>query len=299
MSFNLMTPTSPSSFINTEVCAFDRNSMLAGGAAANPVCRNVISTYSSLLPSDLDGSTPPPTGSPNYYMNLGTNSLNIWQFHVDFATPSSSTFTGPTNIAVPSFMQACPARKGVCIPQLGTTELLRAWSDRLMYCLAYRNFRDHESIVTAHSVNPPLTNAFSAIRWYEIRSPGSSPTIYQDGTWEPDDISRWMMSIAMDKVGDIAVGYSESSDSQYPAIAYTGRTPTDPPGFETETILSPACPTGQTCNQVYNHGWGSYTSLSVDPVDDCTFWYTNQYYIQQGSKIWNTRIASFKFPSCK
>ena len=298
MSFNLRTSSSPSTFINAEVCAFDRQSMLAGGTAAHPVCFNAGSTYSSLLPSDLDGSTSPPTGSPNYYMNLGANFLNLWQFHVDFGTPSKSTFTGPNNIAVASFMQACPVRK-VCIPQLGTTQLLRAWSDRLMYRLAYRNFGDHESIVTAHAVNP-TTNAYSAIRWYEIRSPGSSPTIYQGGTWQPDDTSRWMMSIAMDKVGDIAVGYSESSGSQYPAIAFTGRTPTDPPGFETpEVIISPACPTGQTCNQVFNPGWGSYTSMSVDPVDDCTFWYTNQYYIQQGSKIWNTRIASFKFPSCQ
>jgi hypothetical protein len=150
-------------------------------------------------------------------------------------------------------------------------------------------------------VTSPQTSAASAVRWYEIRSPGSKPTIYQGSTYQPDNTSRWISSIAQDKDGDIAVGYSESSTTQYPAIAYTGRLSTDPLGtLETpENVISPACPSGQVCDQVYNTGWGSYTSMSVDPVDDCTFWYTNQYYDAQRSKRWNTRIASFKFASCQ
>ena len=304
MSFNLLTETNPHTFINPMVCAFDRNGMIAGTANPVSVCFTPSTKLSTLLPSDLDGATPPPVGSPNYYLNLDTNSVDLWQFHVDFTTPTNSTFTGPTNILVPPFLQACSGRKGVCVPQLGTgtggVGYLSSWSDRLMSRLAYRNFGDHESLLASHTVNP-LSTAYAAIRWYEIRSPGTTPVVYQASTWQPDGTSRWLMSMAMDKVGDIAVGYSESSSTQYPAIAYTGQVPTDPLNTleSPENIISPACPAGQACNQVCNPSWGTYSSMSVDPVDDCTFWYTNQYYIQQGSKIWNTRIASFKFPSCQ
>ena len=160
--------------------------------------------------------------------------------------------------------------------------------------LAYRNFGGYESLVTTHAVTATGTDALSAIRWYEIRTPGTTPTVYQADTWEPDNISRWMGSMAMDQAGDIAVGYSESSPTQYPAIAYTGRLSTDPlDTLESENLIIQG-----TGNQVFNNQWGGYTSLTIDPVDDCTFWYTNQYYAQQGSKIWNTRIASFSFTSC-
>jgi hypothetical protein len=239
-------------------------------------------------------------------MNLDTSGLDVWQFHVDFTTPANSTFTGPTSVGIPPYSQACSGRKGYCIPQspappVGCTpqpncyppSALQAWSDRLMFRLAYRNFGDHESLVATHAVIPQQTNAVSAIRWYEVRSP-ASPSLYQWGLFDPDDTSRWMGSIAMDKVGDIALGYSASSPTQYPAVRYSGRVPSDPAGtLETEISMIEG-----TGNQVFNPNWGGYTSMSVDPVDDCTFWYTNQYYSQQGSKIWSTRIASFKFPTC-
>src|SRR5271169_1223841 len=294
MSFNLESFAPPHSSLGPMACAFDRNGMIAG-SAANPICFTPRTTFINLLPSDLDGSTAPPTGSPNYYMNLDSNALDIWQFHVDFTNPVNSTFTGPTKLVVPAFKPACPGRGGICIPQLGTHQLLVAYGDRLMYRLAYRNFGDHESIVAAHSVEATLSKAFSVIRWYEIRSPGSSPTVFQGGTYQPDDTTRWMMSIAMDKVGDIALGYTVSSSSTYPGLSYTGRLVTDPRGtLETEnSIIVSAGP------QIYNSDWGTYTSMSVDPIDDCTFWYTGQYYKKQASKIWDTRIASFSFPSCQ
>lgn len=306
MSFNLLAAAAPHTFINPLVCAFDRTSMIAGTTAAAPICFQTPNTFSSLLPSDLDGSTVPPTGSPNYYMSLGASALNVWQFHVDFTTPTNSTFNGPTSVTIPPYTQACPGRAGVCIPQSPTPppgctpqpncyspSLLQAWSDRLMYRLAYRNLGTHESIVATHSINPQQTNAHAASRWYEIRSPGS-PTLFQWGEFEPDDTSRWMGNIAMDKVGDIALGYSASSLTQYPAIRYTGRVPTDALGtMETEISIIEGAG-----NQVFNTNWGAYNGLSVDPADDCTFWFTNQYYSQQGSKIWNTRIAAFKFAGC-
>ena len=279
------------------VCALDRNAMLSGASATSVCFHTPDATYIVLLPSDLDGQTAPPTGSPEYYLSLDPNraSLDMWQFHVDFGTPSNSTFTGPTNIPVAPFTPACPSRSGVCIPQLGTTQVLDSLSDRLMYRLAYRNFGSHESLVVAHSVNPP-TSAYAGIRWYEIRSPETTPVVYQQGTYSPNDgTSRWLPSIAMDKVGDIAVGYSVSSSSIYPGIRYTGRVPTD--ALNTlageSTII-----TGTGAQTTGNNRWGDYSALSVDPLNDCAFWYTNEYYVTSGTKNWFTRIASFKFPNC-
>jgi hypothetical protein len=131
-----------------------------------------------------------------------------------------------------------------------------------------------------------------------LRSPGGTPTVYQQGTYAPDAKYRWMGSIAMDQNGDIALGYSISSGSTFPSINYTGRVPTDPLGtMEAEkTIIAGGG------SQLPSHGnlnrWGDYSSMSIDPVDDCTFWYTNQYLPNSGSFNWSTRIASFKFPTC-
>ncbi len=287
MSFNMF--RNGVRFLGGAACALDRSAMLAG-AAATMQCFQLSSSFASLLPSDLDGTTAPATGSPNFLLNFGSNSLNLWKFHVDFATPANSTLTGPTNIPVAAFSPACGG--GACIPQLGTSQLLDSLGDRLMYRLAYRNFGDHESLVVNHSVT---AGSSVGARWYELRSPNATPIVFQQGTFAPDANFRWMGSIAMDHVGNIAVGYSVSGSGINPAIASTGRVPTDPPGtLEAEnTIL------GGTGSQLTNlNRWGDYSSLSVDPVDDCTFWYTTEYLKTDGTFNWSTRIASFKFPSC-
>src|SRR5262249_31904966 len=157
---------------------------------------------------------PPPAGSPNFLVNIGSNSLNLWRFHVDWVTPANTTLTGPINLAVAAFTQACNG--GICIPQVGTNEKLDSLGDRLMYRLPYRNFGDHESLVATHSVGSP-----SGVRWYELRDPAGTPTVFQQGTFAPDASDRWMSSIAMDSAGDIAVGYSVSSSALHPAIRYT------------------------------------------------------------------------------
>lgn len=287
LSIDLLQPVSYD-FVAPLVCALDRNSML-NGAPATAQCFQLSSNYSSLLPSDLDGSTPPPSGSPNYFVNLGTNSLDLWQFHADFSNPSNSSVTGPAKIAVAAFTEAC--KGGVCVPQLGTGQRLDSLGDRLMYRLAYRNFGDHESLVVNHSVAAGST---AGVRWYEIQSPGNNPFVLQQGTYAPDANYRWMGSVAMDKVGDIAVGYSVSSSSMYPSIRYTGRVSTDPLG----TLEGEASIVDGTGSQTNVGRWGDYTALTVDPVDDCTFWYTNQYLATNG-KNWRTRIASFKFTTCQ
>jgi hypothetical protein len=290
ISFNMFS----THFLGARACAFDRSAMLAGSAATQQ-CFQLSSKFGGLLPSDLDGpASPPPAGEPNFFLNFGRNSLNLWKFHVDFVTPTNSTFTGPTNIPVAAFSEACGG--GTCVPQAGTTQKLDTLGDRLMYRLAYRNFTGYESLVVNHSVAVGKGRSGSVgVRWYELRDPNGAPTVFQQGTFAPDSNFRWMGSIAMDKVGDIALGYSVSSSSIFPAIFYTGRVPTDSPGtLEAEvTIISGA---GSQNGRLSR--WGDYSSMSVDPVDDCTFWYTNEYLKSTGSFNWSTQIASFKFPGC-
>jgi hypothetical protein len=277
-------------FAGAKVCAFDRGSMLAG-APATQQCFDTDATHGGLLPSDLDGPTPPPAGSPNYVLEFGTNSLNMWKFHVDWASAANSTFAGPTSIPVAAFTTACNGG-GTCIPQSNTRNKLDSLGDRLMYRLAYRNFGDHESLVVNQSV---AVGSSVGIRWYELRNPGGTPQVYQQSTYAPDSNYRWMGSAAMDASGDLAVGYSISSTSLRPSIRYTGRLASDPLNtLQTESTLF----TGSGSQTGGLHRWGDYSSMSVDPSDDCTFWYTTEYLASNGSFNWHTRIGTFKFPSC-
>ena len=178
------------------------------------------------------------------------------------------------------------------VPQLGTTQTLDTLSDRPMFRLAYRNLSDHESLLLNHSVAAGVS---IGVRWYELRSPNDTPVVFQQGTYSPDSVFRWMGSIAMDRAGNIAVGYSASSSDINPAIRYSGREVDDPPGIlraENSTVEGSG-------SQGSNLGrWGDYSSVTVDPVDDCVFWYTNEYLQVDGRFNWNTRIVSFRFPSC-
>ncbi len=282
-------------FVGAQACALQRDAML-NNLDAGVVCFTQ-SSYASLLPSDLDGSNPPPAGSPNFYVTLGSGALGLFRFHVDWANPSNSSMTGPFNIPVAAFNKACGG--GTCIPQPNTTQQLDSLADRLMYRLAYRNFGDHESLLVSHSVatgGSKKRASGSGVRWYEIRNPNGSPSVFQQGTFAPDSNFRWMPSIAMDKVGDMAVGYSVSSGSVYPSIRYTGRVPSDPLGtLEAENSIIEG--SGSQLSNLSR--WGDYSSMAIDPGDDCTFWYTTEYLQQSGTFNWNTRIASFKFPGCQ
>jgi hypothetical protein len=281
-------------FIGPEACAWSRTDMLAGVSAPRFVCFQLSSAYASLLPSDLDGPAPPPAGSPNFFMAIdpGSGALQLWKFHADFVTKSNSTFTGPTSIpGVAAFTAPCPATQD-CIPQPATTQLLDAIGDRLLHRLAYHNFGDHESIVANHTVLTAGGN--TGVRWYEVRNPNATPTIYQQRTFAPDSDNRWMASIAMDKTGNIGVGYSVSSAVTFPSVRYTGWEVGNPLGIlQAETPLA----TGFGSQTGYNR-WGDYSAMRIDPSDDCTFWYTQEYQATTQSAGWNTRVGSFKFPSC-
>lgn len=200
--------------------------------------------------------------------------------------------------------EAFPGQAAKSIPQLGTTNQLDSLGDRLMYRLAYRHFSDRESLVVTHSVAGSGT---AAPRWYELRTGALSSgatcsavgsgsfCINQQGSYAPDATYRWMGSVAMDKFGDLALGYSASNGAINPAMRFTGRLATDP--------LNQLRPEGTIQNGAGSqtgtlHRWGDYTSMAVDPSDDCTFWYTNQYLKANGSFNWSTRIASLKFAGC-
>jgi len=286
-----------------EPCSLDRDAMLKGKSKAAMICFAAEKGNFSFLPSDLDGATLPPQGEPNHYVELGssTNSLNEYDFHVDFAHPKKSTFTGPQVISVPSYRLTCGPVN--CIPQPPPGELLEAEADRLLFRLAYRNFGDHESMVVVHSVAAGKgSTAISAMRWYELRSTPSGGKFsgYQAGTFQSKSTSLWMGSAAMDKQGNIALGMSASGKTVKPSIWYTGRLASDPLGkMEAPTVAmkGTAIETGD------NQRWGDYSSMSVDPVDDCSFWYSQMYYNKKhggpASGDWSSRVVVFKFDSCK
>jgi hypothetical protein len=280
-------------FLGANVAALDRASMLAGRPATS-ISFNAPTNVASLLASDLDSATQPPAGSPNFVSSLGAaaSTLAVFQLHVDFGTPANSTFTGPTNLATAAFTEACNG--GVCIPQTGTKTQLDSLGDRLNFRAAYRAFSDHQSLLLSHSVT---AGSSTGIRWYEIRISSSNvPSIFQQGTYAPDTKFRWLPSIAMDNVGDIAVGFSVSSSALHPEIHYTGRLSTDPLGTMGQgegTIIDGAGSQTQRLTR-----WGDYSAMNVDPADNCTFWFTSEYIPANGSFNWRTRVGSFKFPGC-
>ena len=279
-------------FVGADLCAYDRAAMLAGAASPVQICFT-ISNDGGFLPSDLDGSTAPPAGAPGYFLNFETlSSLRLYSMAPNFANPGSSTLSAPTDIAAASFSEACGG--GTCIPQPGTSQQLDSLGDRLMYRLAYRDFGDHDALLVNHSVT---AGASVGVRWYELRSNAANGpfSLYQQGTFAPDSTYRWMGSAAMDSAGDIAIGYSVSSSSVPPGLRYTGRVPTDALGtMRTESVMFNG--TGSQTGGLSR--WGDYSALRIDPSDDCTFWYTNEYLPSNGSFNWATFVGSFKFSNC-
>jgi len=165
-----------------------------------------------------------------------------------------------------------------------------------MYRLVYRNFGAHQALLMQQTVD--AGNARSGIRWWEVRNPGPSATLYQESTFAPaDDLHRWMGSMAFDGAGNIALGYSVANTTTYPAIWYTGRLVTDTIGTlpQGEAVLR----AGVGSQTGAAGRWGDYTHLSVDPRDDCTFWYTNEYIVSTGGVNWRTYVGAFRFPSCQ
>jgi hypothetical protein len=280
MSANMFAP-----WAGAKVWALDRDAMLIGDPLT-AITFDLGTSYGSLLPANLEGPLPP-AGAPNYFTSIDyPDTLQLWEFHVDWAVPGNSSLTGPVELTVANYGFISG------IPQPPPGQVLDSLGDRLMMQLQYRNFGDHESLWVNHSV---ASGGVAGVRWYEVRDPDGMPYIYQQGTYQPDDSTyRWMGSLAVDGDGNMAVGYSVSSETLNPGIRYTGRLAGEPLGIlpQGETSLIEGMGVQTSSNR-----WGDYSAMTVDPVDDCTFWYTTEYYNVNGG-TWQTRIGSFRFPSC-
>jgi hypothetical protein len=296
LSFNMF-----GGYRRAAVCSLERDAMLSGDPDARMILFDMPpgSEPWSLLPADFDG-TPPPDGTPNYFAYAMDDAygsgdyISIWAFVSDWENPDNSTFEEVTRLNTEPFNSwFCNGSLGACLPQPPGGPLLEALSDRLMYRLQYRNFGDYQVMVTNHTVNAD-GNGHAGIRWYELRdlNDGNGWFIYQQGTYAPDEHNRWMGSVAMDGRGYMALGFSIVSPTKFPSIRYTGRSPNDPPGqmtfYEEEIMAGSGVQTGSAAR------WGDYSMMSVDPVDDTTFWFTTEYVERTGQVSWQTRIAGFR-----
>ena len=296
--------------------AFDRASMLAGAPATAQFFNSAPSLpgygFQTLSPADHDGTQPPPAGAPGIFMrqnddeaHTGSPSptddyLEIWAFAVDWATPANSTFTALTPITITDFNSwLVNYTTFASIPQPGTSQRIDPIREAILQRLAYRNFGAHEAIVGNFITNEdPATSGSTvdgATRWFELRRTGGDWSLFQEGTYGPGTAAtnHFMGGIAMDGQGNIGLGYSKTDTAVpvYPSIGVTGRLVTDPPGTmaaETDAVLG-------TQSQTGTERYGDYAALGIDPADDCTFWYTNEYIA--GSN-WSTRITSFVFEEC-
>jgi Carboxypeptidase regulatory-like domain/Kelch motif len=294
MSFNMF-DFSGSTFLGPQPFALDRSAMLAGNPATVVSTGMLGPTDDQLMPGDLDGSNQPPAGAPNPFTEIGTSpTWKLWRFHVDFATPANSTFTQAGTLTPNPFSVICGNGRA-CVPQAGTGDVLDTLGDRSMFRNAYRRFADgHEALVGNMTVE---SNGVAGIRWYEINNATSgTPSFVQQSTYQPDNTWRWMGSAAMDHFGDLAVGFSASSSAIHPQIRYAGRLRGDPPNALGQGEAHLIDGAGSQTDTVSR--WGDYSDLTVDPSDDCTFWYTTEYYQVTSSFNWRTRIGNFKFPNC-
>ncbi|WP_457676866.1 carboxypeptidase regulatory-like domain-containing protein [Thiolapillus sp.] len=287
---------STSAWAGAGAVAFERDKMLQGLPAQLIYFDDPDPALGGMLPADWDGTTPPPAGAPNLFMQLGGDnaSLDIWAFHADWTTPTNSTFTSLSSPAVAAFDPNMCGGSRTCIAQPGGTAL-DPLADRLMFRVQYRNFGTYEAMVANHTVDAD-GNDKAGVRWYELRNSGAGWAVANQGTYAPDGDNRWMASAAMDSQGNIAIGYSVSSTSTFPSIRYTGRLVGDPANTLPQGEATLIAGGGSQSHSASR--WGDYSSMNVDPVDDCTFWYTQEYYSADSSANWQTRIGSFKFPGC-
>jgi hypothetical protein len=290
--------------------------MLLGATMRPPQCFSNSSTNGwylahSLLPADIDGTTPPATGTPEAFVSIQnpsagsttSNSLNLWQFHVDWNTPTNSTFAGPTALIVPSYQPGCYTTSQptdtYCVPEASSAQTknrIDSVGDRLMHRFAFRQYPAYSSYLVSHDIQVTAGHMQTGVRWYELRPTNNVFSLANSGTISPDTTYfRFIPSIAQDKTGNAAVGYSGSSAAIHPAIAFSYfNLPRSSPPKEVLILEG-------TGDQENSPHWGGYTSMTVDPTDDCTFWYVNEYLSanQTGTThVWKTRLAHFALPGC-
>jgi hypothetical protein len=281
-------------------CVADRAKMLKGEPASEQCL--VVLNVNFLNNADIDGKTVPPKGAPNVMMAAGgtqldrifeSNTIDTWQFHVDWKDPSKTKLVGPHKIAVAPYRYLCDGQLTNCVPQPGTDRRLDAQGDKIMSRLVYRKTGNRESIVAVHSVNSAVGGG--GVRWYEFRiDKARTVSLYQQGTYAPDQFFRWMASPAIDRFGNIGIGYSFGGTPHFAGQRFAGRSVNDPPGQLTmrETILVE----GEAA-QINTLRWEDYTTTAVDPSDDCTIWYVGDY-LKKGAGSYSTKIGAFRMPGC-
>jgi hypothetical protein len=311
-------PFTPSeAYAGVGVWAFERDKMLLGQPARFVYfdLTNLNPDYFGLLPAGLLGFTPPPAGAPGYFASVdqdwpgvGTDGvLHLFEFRVNWANPAASTFAWVKDLVTQPFDWYISNYTFLTIPQPYPSRRLDDLADRLMMPLWYRNFGPYESLVANHTIDvnnaPPTVYGRAGVRWYEIRGGAVNTTLADATLYQQGDVGRfsssehrWMGSVAVDRAGNLALGYSVSSTRLYPEIRVTGRLNSDPPGEmpQGERTLQTG---GGSQTSVYGR-WGDYSAMTLDPVDDCTFWYTNEYNLETGEIVWGTNISSFRFPDC-
>jgi hypothetical protein len=287
--------------IQKHICIADRARMLRGADATEQCI--VIDGVNFLNNADIDGQGVPPAGAPNIMMAAGGTQLNkvleddgiyVWKVHVDWKNPAKTAVSGPQKIAVAPYQYLCGGQLTNCVPQPDTERRLDAQGDKIMQRLVYRNIGGVESIVAVHSVN--TASGGGGVRWYEFRLDAKRDAIlHQQGTYAPDGFYRWMASPGMDRRGNIGIGYSFGGTPNYAGQRFAARMASDPRGQLTtaENVLA----TGAAA-QTYGNRWEDYTTMAMDPADDCTFWYVGDYY-KAGAANYSTRIGGFRLPGCQ
>jgi hypothetical protein len=287
--------------IQKHVCIVDRVSMLKGLPATEQCV--VIDDVNFLNTADVDGPDAPPSGAPNIVIAAGGTQLKndlddeaifAWSVHVDWADASKTGIDGPHRIAVAPYNYLCGGQLTNCVPQPGTDRKLDAQGDKIMPRLVYRRLGRRESIVAVHSVNTDAGGG--GVRWYEFRLDGQRALqLYQQGTYAPDGFYRWMASPAMDRFGNIGIGYSFGGTPNFPGQRFAGRLADDPPNQLTmrETILIEGAASQSTTMR-----WEDYTQTAMDPSDDCTIWYVGDY-LKKEATSYSTRIGAFRMPRCR
>ncbi|MEO5722696.1 MAG: PKD domain-containing protein, partial [Chthoniobacterales bacterium] len=278
-------------FLGTQAFVFDRAKMLAGLPATfiSPGLTPGGANNEYFLPADIDGNNLPTAGARAPFVETpGTgngNTYKTWHFHADFVTPANSTFTVFASPPAAGYTALCPSTRA-CVPELGAAAALDGIGDRLMYRLAYRKFADgHDAVVGNLSVS---SGGVAGVRWFELRNVNAGPlTVFQESTYQPDTTWRWMGSAAMDKDGNMALGFSASSATINPQLRYAGRLVSDPLNTLAQGEATLFAGTGSQTGT--GNRWGDYSGLTIDPVDDSTFWYTNEYYATTGTFNWRTR----------
>jgi hypothetical protein len=292
-----------SGFINVRAWALNLAQMEAGAATPQSVVFDLPAKIAGvnvfgLLPSNARAQTgTPPPATPNYLTSVWgfANLVRVWKFHVDWDNTANSTLAGPSDAAVATSWALAPAT----VPSLGSNNI-DTLEPRLMMQNQYTNIGGVESLWDSHTVQGSSPSQ-SAVRYYQLPVTGGAvaASAAQGATWNPDSSSRFMPSVAVDKAGDMAIGYSVSSSAMSPAIRYAGRAASDPPntlGFTEASLIEGTGSQVGNCGGAVCTRWGDYSAMTLDP-DGCTFWYTNEYYAASGLDD-HTRIGSFKFPSC-